>query len=294
MRILVTGGAGYLGAPLCEYLSHRGHYVVSVDIRPQVEFETPVLHITDDFDNLSSVWVRSYWTVVHLAARTSIAQCEESLSDTLKENTRKTNSLVAKLSTDQHFIYASTSAIYGDARGKRVSWKMARAKSNYTISKMAAERFVPKNGAIIRIATLWGFSPSLRHGILIHDAIRQMREEHQAVVIDPETRRPYMNVRDCVVAITQIIESGQRGKIHLGTETLLKKDVIGALAIRFGLPVLEGENGRFRQDFTMPTRYRGKRFLQNIKEALWASAYFSRQSGERKERKNVSYAYWQV
>lgn len=292
MRVLVTGGAGYLGAPLCEYLSHRGHYVVSVDLKPQVEFETPSINVIDDFDNLNSVWIRSFWTVVHLAAMTSVSQCEENLSVTLKENTEKTCTLISKLSTDQHFIYASSSAVYGDARGKRVSWNKVNRRSNYSLSKGVAEHFVPRNGTILRIATLWGFSPSMRDGILVHDAIKTMRQENKAIVLDPETRRPYMNVRDCVIAITQIIEKRRTGKINMGTETLLKRDIIEKFAQQFGLPVIEGTNNRFRQDFIMPTYYRGKRLLENYKEALWASAYFSRHSGEKIEQPNVSTAYW--
>lgn len=289
MRVLVTGGSGYLGSLVCEELTKRGHYVVSVDRKLPAWSETPIAYVQDDFDNLSITFVRSFETIVHLAAMTSIVECERDYEKSYEENVLKTASLARKSHMGQHFVFASSSAIYGDQGGKKVKWKDVKMKSQYSATKFLAEkRLDDSSTALLRLATLWGFSPSLRNGILVHDAIKQMREEGRAVVYDPDTVRPYMNVRDCALYILFVIESKKTGHINVGTETLNKRDVISKLAETFELPVQVETGNGFIQDFRMPTRFLGKRLFRNYQEALWASAYLSRHSGEQIGQPSVS------
>lgn len=253
--ILVTGGSGYLGSALVKKLSER-FFVYSVD---RVEGE--------DVGDLKKKFVQMFDCVVHLAAETDVLYCQTHPVKTMVENSAKTINLISMLRPEQHFVFTSTSAIYGDAKGTFVNWENENPNTYYAKSKLFAEKYITRdNSAIIRLATLWGKSVVPCRHSFISQSFQEMQLKRIARVYDPKTKRPYMNVGDAVDRIVSIIEENKIGCVNLGTETIDKITVIEHLAHLSGVEVVEAVETKLVQDFVMYTTDNGKRFLDSTLE----------------------------
>jgi len=119
MRVLVTGGAGYIGSTVCHYLKAAGHEVVVADDaegwEPECdEFHSVYLHHGDGLNYIESVDV-----VVHLAA---LIEVGESVKDPIRYYDNNIGSLCRvvawmKRSGVTDIVYASSAAVYGDKNG---------------------------------------------------------------------------------------------------------------------------------------------------------------------------------
>lgn len=139
MRILVTGGSGYLGTAAVAALQARGHEVVTIGRRPGID--AAVCDLTDSEAVRKAVrTVGDCDAVVHLAARAHDFR-RLSLDDFLLANTTTTRNLIAALraedrTTTVRFVHASSVAVYEllDA-----DWGLTATQSPYAASKLQAE-----------------------------------------------------------------------------------------------------------------------------------------------------------
>lgn len=257
-RVLVTGGAGYLGRVLIKELLLYDVAVSVIDKK-----------LGSDFGDLTEEELKKYDTIIHLAAETNVLKCQKNMNNTFRENCIKTVQLSRKIMPHRHFIFVSTSAVYGDADGEIVGWHRVNPNTFYALSKLMAEELILKGDTtIIRLATLWGKTNHMREGMFITESIREMKEYGMARVFDPTTKRPYMHVEDAAREIVDIVRQRKPGLVNLGVETLRKVDVIGLLAKHFKIETIISKETEFIQDFTMPTRYDGKKFFDCYREAF--------------------------
>ncbi len=150
MRVLVTGGAGFIGTNLSRRLIGEGHDVVVLDnlssgyrsniIGLQLDFrEADIL----DRDALASA-CKGVDTIVHLAARGSVPRSIEDPGLTHAVNVDGTmNVLLAAREQGAHLIYSSSSSVYGANQElpKREAMR-TRPQSPYAVSKLASESYV--------------------------------------------------------------------------------------------------------------------------------------------------------
>ena len=142
MRILVTGGSGYLGSAAVAALRARGHDVETIGRHPGVD--NAVCDLTDvDAVRKAVRAVGECDTVVHLAARAHDFR-GLSLDDLLLANTTTTRNLVAALRAEGRtaavrFVHASSVAVYEllDAE-----WGLTAAQAPYAASKLQAEQLL--------------------------------------------------------------------------------------------------------------------------------------------------------
>ena len=142
MKILVTGGAGYLGSAAVAAIKSRGHDVVTIGRHAGVD--TAVCDLTDAAAVHSAVRaVGTYDAVVHLAARAHDFR-GLTLDDFLLANTTTTRNLLNALravgqTATVRFVHASTVAVY---ELLDPAWRLTAEQSPYAASKLQAEQLV--------------------------------------------------------------------------------------------------------------------------------------------------------
>ena len=141
--VLVTGGGGFIGTHLCQYLHDSGHQVVSLDVihtggHPW-ECITADVRDTLQFEGIDAI--------VHLAAQISVPRSIENPDETLSVNVDGTASLIsaAEAAGVKRIIFASSAAIYGDCEQIPVSEQAPLIpQSPYAVSKIIGEEMFRK------------------------------------------------------------------------------------------------------------------------------------------------------
>ena len=156
MRVLVTGGSGFIGSHVLDKLRLRGHEVRNFDLVPSPhhardEIETVLGDLTDP-DAVRAA-LDGCDAVVHLAAVADVDQVAKNPAETDRVNVRGTQTLL-DAARDMHtarFVYASTIWVYGDASGPGSideDAPLAVPKHFYTATKIAGEHYTASYGEL--------------------------------------------------------------------------------------------------------------------------------------------------
>lgn len=150
-RVLVTGGAGFIGTHVVRALARRGDEVMVADLNP---YPDPSVQATAiDLTSLGaaeSVVEPGPDAIVHLAAATQVLRSVERPAETFDVNVRATERLLeaARKRGVRTFILASTNAVIGPAEDQRIDERTAlRPLTPYGATKAAAEMLLSAYGA---------------------------------------------------------------------------------------------------------------------------------------------------
>ena len=174
MKILITGGGGYLGCVLISALARGGHQMTVFDSflhgdRAVTQFAADgrvcvVEGDVRDRDALAKVISGHRW-VVHLAAVVGYPACMEAPERARATNVDGTRNLLSVMDRDQRLILASTVSVYGRVDGIATEKTIPGPLSLYGETKLEAENRVRESGVpaiVLRLATLFGPSPRMR------------------------------------------------------------------------------------------------------------------------------------
>jgi nucleoside-diphosphate-sugar epimerase len=217
MKVLVTGGGGWVGRYCVGALTEAGHDVVSLG-RTRVESRTGVAQVTADLldrqelaDALAGVEPDR---VVHLAGDTGRGCGAADLCEFWEGNVLGTRNLIEALGPScGGVLVASSAAVYGSGgtRGRRTGeTDCSEPVSWYGVTKAAQERVAGIVGrsrgipvGIVRIFNLIG--PDGPPRTVAHDLARRLVRQHRAgeslVVESPETVRDFVDIRDVAEAV---------------------------------------------------------------------------------------------
>ncbi|WP_324806680.1 NAD-dependent epimerase/dehydratase family protein [Sphingomonas sp. LY29] len=225
MKILVTGGAGFIGSHVCDALIANGHDLVVLD-NFSLGRETNVEHLADnpnfrlvrgDATNralLAEIFADgAFECVFHLAANSDIARSHAAPSVDLDNTFMTTFCLLEAMreAGTKQIVFASTSAIYGEAAGEVGEDHGPLAPiSHYGAAKLASEAFISSYGEnygiqswITRFPNVVG--PRGTHGA-VFDFVQKLRRTpgELEVLGDGTQEKPYLNVHDLVAAILMV------------------------------------------------------------------------------------------
>ncbi|MCB9831686.1 MAG: NAD-dependent epimerase/dehydratase family protein [Planctomycetes bacterium] len=226
MRVLITGGAGYLGSVLTRHLLAEGHEVRIVDNllhgpqahlaeladRPGFEF------IEGDIRDEPLMWraLDGRQVVVHLAGIVGDPACARSPQAAHEINLDASVRLYsnALLRGVERFLFASTCSNYGrmaDPDSSVDENSELRPVSLYARTKVEYEEFLLGNfmfekptlalPTCLRFATLYGLSPRMRFDLTVNEFTRDLTVDRKLVVYGEQFWRPYVHVRDAARAI---------------------------------------------------------------------------------------------
>lgn len=227
MRVLVTGGAGYFGSVLVEYLLEEGHEVKVVDnlmygykdILKKTELISK--DITEiDVDSL----VKEVDAVIHLAAIVGDVAVDMRRDYGIKLNYMTTEKLAkACKKYKKKFIFSSTCSVYGAQKDEEINedselypvsvYALTKVASENSIMKLADNDFKP---IIFRMGTLFGLSYRMRFDLVINLFIGKAMQEGKFTVFGGNQWRPFVHIRDASKFYLRALESDHSGIFNIG------------------------------------------------------------------------------
>lgn len=223
-KILVIGGAGYIGSTLVRKLLSLGHYVIVLDnllygdvgIHDCLSNERFTL-IKGDVNNVETVLeaAENVDAIVHLAAIVGDAAAIINPKRTLLVNQLSISNVVevCKLLRIPRLIFASTCSVYGYSQGLVAEDSEIRPLSLYARTKAEAERMILARTdehfapCILRLATVYGYSPRMRFDLVVNKLIAQALVEGEIVIHGGSQWRPFIHVEDVAEAIIQCLRA---------------------------------------------------------------------------------------
>ncbi len=223
-RVLVIGGAGYIGSALLPKLLKKGYQVRLFDLLLfGTEPIADVIHhpnleiIKADFRQVDKIVeaIRDIDAVIHLGAIVGDPACALDEELTIEVNLMATRMIaeVARGSGVRRFIFASTCSVYGasdeilDERSAlRPVSLYARSKiaSEKVLAQMADEHFAP---VILRFGTIYGLSGRTRFDLVVNLFVAKALFDGQITVFGGDQWRPFVHVEDAACALLKALEA---------------------------------------------------------------------------------------
>ena len=209
MKILVTGGGGYVGTRLVNKLLDLNHEVIVVDIFWFPNFlkkRKNLKIIKKDIIQLTDKHFKDVNTIIHLA---SIANDPASNLDpklTWEISCQGTMHLceLAKKNKIKKFIFASSGSVYGIKKEQNVTENLSLLPiSDYNKTKMVAERVILSykkffSCYIIRPGTVFGYSEKMRLDLIINILTFQAMTKKTINVFGGKQTRPFIHISDMI------------------------------------------------------------------------------------------------
>jgi len=222
-KILITGGAGYIGTVLTNRLLERGYDPKIVDtfwygncLPKDVEVkEKNIL-------SLKQEEVEPFDVVIFLGGVSNDPMAEYKPSINFSENMASpsylayiTRKAAIKTKTQKRFIYASTCSVYGYTSNNLMSESdpIPPPHFPYGISKLSGERAIMSledenfKPIALRKGTVGGWSPRMRFDLVVNVMTKSALTDSTIVVNNPSLWRPLVDVRDAAEAYARAIES---------------------------------------------------------------------------------------
>lgn len=217
MKVLVTGGAGYLGSLIVPALLNRGDDVTIVEkflwgIQPILPISAhPSLTIVgaDVRDaRIMEPLLKQTDAVVNLAAIVGYPACQNSPSDARTINQGAVRDIAASLSPSQMLIQASTGSTYGKVPGVCTEDTPINPLTLYGETKAESEKYVlEKRGVPLRFATVFGVSPRLRLDLIINDITYQAVKFGTFVMYEGHARRTFLHAKDAARSVVFTLDN---------------------------------------------------------------------------------------
>lgn len=223
-RVLVIGGAGYIGSALIPKLLDSGYTVRVLDM--MIFGESPLDGVRNhprlelvkgDFRQVDVVVqaMQDVATVVHLGAIVGDPACnlDEALTIDINLSATKMIADLAKQHRVSRFVFASTCSVYGASPNTLDERSVVRPLGIYGHTKYASEkvllqmadaRFQP---VILRFATIYGLSGRTRFDLVVNLLTAKARFDGEITVHDGDQWRPFVHVDDAAAAVQAVIQA---------------------------------------------------------------------------------------
>ena len=227
MKILLTGGAGYLGSVLSLQLTKAGHEVRVLDalmyggesllpLAGQKGFEFMRGDVRDP--KAVRAAIKGVDSVVHLASIVGDPACSKQPELARAVNTDASLVLIeeAQKAKVTRFVFASTCSNYGKMQDTSVlatEESELRPVSLYAETKVGGEKALlslpkePMACTVTRFSTLYGLSPRMRFDLTVNEFVMEMLLHRKLVVYGEQFWRPYVHVRDAARAVAMVLEA---------------------------------------------------------------------------------------
>ena len=224
-KILITGGAGYIGSHVVDNLLQSNYEIIVLDnllfdkhsLNKHIKNKKLTL-IKDDIRNYKNIsnYFNDVDTVIHLAALVGEAACKISESETVSINLDATEKLV-KLAIEKQikkFIFMSTASSYGVQNVDEIANEQTKLNpvSLYAKTKIDCENLLLEKYSddieitIFRPSTVYGDSLRMRFDLILNHLIKDAYFSKEIKVFGPKMVRPLMWVGEPARVYKKIIE----------------------------------------------------------------------------------------
>lgn len=219
-KVLIVGGAGYLGSVLSRKLLRQGYTVRVLDNLTYGNHGITALFshnhfrfIQGDCRNISDIIeaMKEVDAVIHLAAIVGDPACALNPQETIENNYLATMAIAqsAKFNQINKFLFASSCSVYGASKNSNdrltensplrpVSlYAHTKIKSETALLSLADGNFAP---TIFRFATLYGVSPRMRFDLVINTLTARAMKHRKIAIFGGRQYRPFIEVSDAARA----------------------------------------------------------------------------------------------
>jgi nucleoside-diphosphate-sugar epimerase len=220
MKLLIAGGAGYVGSVLIPKLLDRGYRVDVVDLfwfGNSLPRDIAIIH--KDIFELSVDDLKHYDQVIFLAGLSNDPMAEFSPSKNFIFNAAAPAYLAytAKNAGVKRYIYASSCSVYGYTENELYDETRPVSSSYpYGISKLqgeqAAMQLADSSFSVIalRKGTISGYSPRMRLDLIINTMFKSAMKDHVITINNPSIWRPILSIDDAATAYIRAVEANER------------------------------------------------------------------------------------
>jgi nucleoside-diphosphate-sugar epimerase len=216
-KVLLAGGAGYIGTLLTKKLVSKNYDVEIVDLLWFGNHLTEQVKIHNkSIMDLKTEDLKSFDVVVFLAGLSNDPMANYNPPMNFIENSAAPSYLayICKQAGVQRFVFASTCSVYGyTANNLMDETAKVGPEYPYGISKLAAEQSIINMTSdhfrpiALRKGTVGGYSPRMRFDLVVNAMTKTALSEGKIVVNNPSIWRPLVDIRDVVDAYVRSIES---------------------------------------------------------------------------------------
>ena len=243
MKILITGGAGYLGSVITEKLLSKGYEVTVLDNlmynqtssiifshNPNFEFIYGDVRDSELLENL----VFDFDVIIPLAAIVGFPACDRDKDLATKVNYEHVRYICELVEgTKVRVVYPNTNSGYGIGEsGECTEESPLNPISHYGVTKVKAESEVLKVGGIsVRLATVFGTSPRMRMDLLVNEFVYKALTDKYITIFEKDFVRNYIHIRDVANVFLFMIEnyeyhSGEVFNVGLSDANLSKEELV--------------------------------------------------------------------
>ena len=276
MKILVTGGCGFIGTSLTRALLQEGHEIHVHDIMwfGNHLSNHPKLSITQgDIREVESIPMDGVEAIIHLA---NVAN--DPCSDLNSKLNWEVNVLATKLLVDRaiecgvrQFIYASSGSVYGYKEEEQVTEDLTLVPlSDYNKTKMISERVLLSYAddilvQIVRPATVCGYSPRMRLDLSVNILTMQAFTNQRITVFGGKQTRPNIHIQDMIGVYLHFLEHGNaiQGIYNAGFENISIMEIAERASAKIASEIVVSESNdprsyRLNSDKLLATGYNQK------------------------------------
>jgi len=227
-KILITGGAGYIGSMLSTELVLQGYQVTVIDKLKYEKSSLDHLYYYKNFSFINSDVrnekilrenIKKHEFIIPLAALVGAPLCEKFKKDAITTNLEAIKLILKNLNKKKKIIYLTTNSGYGIGEKNKFCNESSPLKpiSLYGQTKCDAENEVRKfkNSISFRLATVFGSSFRMRSDLLVNNFVQRAVNEKYIDIFEPKFRRNFIHVRDVVRGIVFSIKHFDRLKANV-------------------------------------------------------------------------------
>lgn len=217
MKILIAGGAGYIGSALVPSLLDRGYKVVVVDLLWFGNHLPKNVHVIQkDVMDLTQNELNGFDQVIFLAGLSNDPMAEFSPSQNFVFNAAAPAFLcyLSKKAGARRYIYAGSCSVYGytvnklyDENSPTISnypYGISKLQGEQTVMQMEDELF---SVISLRQGTVSGYSPRMRLDLVVNAMFKSAISDQVITVNNPAIWRPVLSINDAVKAYIRAIEA---------------------------------------------------------------------------------------
>ena len=229
MKILVTGGAGYIGSILVPELIKLNHEVTVLDNFMYKQSSLNHLCVFENFKiingdirdkNLIKSLLKTNDLIIPLAAIVGAPLCSKDPFSAQSINHDAIAEMIKDASKEQLIIMPTTNSAYGTGDKNNYCDENSNLKpiSKYAIDKVEIEKLLMarENSISYRLATVFGMSPRMRIDLLVNDFTYRAYHDSALIIFEGHFKRNYIHIRDVVNSFIHAINNmdQMKGEIY--------------------------------------------------------------------------------
>ncbi len=227
-KILITGGAGYIGSMLATSLIKLGYTVTVVDLLKYNSNSLSHLYFFEKFKlikedvrnmDIMKILIKKHDIIIPLAALVGAPLCTKYKSLAKTTNFKAIDDIMKIISKKKKVIYLTSNSGYGVGKKNKFCDETSELNpiSLYGKTKCDAEDSViqHKNSICFRLATVFGCSYRMRSDLIVNNFVHRSLNLKKIEIFEPHFRRNFIHIRDVVNGIIFSIENFDKLKSNI-------------------------------------------------------------------------------